>query len=343
MFRFEYTEHLYALALIPLLLLFFAFAWRARRRAVQRFGETRLMSYLMPLVSTYRYYLKFGLLLLSLALLAIGWANPQYGTKLAKVTAKSVDVFIALDISQSMLAEDVPPSRLIRARRFAQDIVTNLRGERLGLILFAGSAYVQSPITADFNAILLSLRSAHPNMITDQGTAIGGAIKLAMESFDENNQNHKALIIISDGEEHEEDALLQAKTARENGLLVYTVGVGSPDGGLIPIEERGRETYKRSPSGEPVLSILNEEMLRALAQAGEGRYFNLASGSSQVLDALKESIGQIEKREMEQRVFSEYNSYFQWFVGLAILLLILEFLLPYRSSQRLTGKDIFEL
>lgn len=343
MFRFEYTEHLYALALIPLLLLFFAFAWRARRRAIQRFGETRLMSYLMPLVSTYRYYLKFGLLLLSLALLAIGWANPQYGTKLAKVTAKSVDVFIALDISQSMLAQDVPPSRLIRARRFAQDIVSSLRGERLGLILFAGSAYVQSPITVDFSAILLSLRSAHPNMIPDQGTAIGGAIKLAMESFDENNQNHKALIIISDGEEHEEDALVQAKTARENGLLVYTVGVGSPDGGLIPIEERGRETYKRSPSGEPVLSVLNEEMLRALAQAGDGRYFNLASGSSQVLDALKESIGQIEKREMEQRIFSEYNSYFQWFVGLAILLLILEFLLPYRSSQRLTGKDLFEI
>jgi Ca-activated chloride channel homolog len=343
MFRFEYTEHLYALALIPILLLFFAFAWRARRRAVRRFGDTRLMSYLMPLVSTYRYYLKFGLLLLSLALLAIGWANPQYGTKLAKVTAKSVDVFIALDISQSMLAQDVPPSRLIRARRFAQDIVSSLRGERLGLILFAGSAYVQSPITSDFNAILLSLRSAHPNMIPDQGTSIGGAIKLAMESFEENNKNHKALIIISDGEEHEEDALLQAKTARENGLLIYTIGIGSPDGGLIPIEERGRESYKRSSSGEPVLSILNEEMLRALAQAGDGRYFNLASGSSQVLDALKESIGQIEKREMEQRVFSEYNSYFQWFVGLAILLLILEFLLPYRSSQRLTGKDLFEI
>ena len=343
MFRFEYTEHLYALALLPLLLLVFAYFWRARQRAIRRFGEARLVGYLMPLVSTYRYYLKFGLLLLVLALLAIAWANPQYGTKQVKMTASSVDVFIALDISQSMLAQDVPPSRLIRARRFAQDVVNRLRGERLGLILFAGSAYVQAPITADLDAILLSLRSAHPNMIPDQGTNFGAAIQLAAESFEENNQNHKALIIISDGEDHEEEALLQAKAARDNGLLIFAIGVGTPEGGLIPIADGGRESYKRGPAGDPVLSILNEDMLRDLAQAGDGRYFNLASGSNPVLDALKESIGQIEKRETEQRIFSEYNSYFQWLVGLAILLLLLEFLLPYRSSQRLTGKDLFEL
>ena len=206
MLRFEYTEHLYALALLPVLLLFFWLAWRSRQRAIRRFGESNLMERLMPEVSRYKHYLKFGLLLLALALLAIGWANPQYGAKLVKYKRKSVDVFVAFDISQSMLAEDISPNRLARASRFAQNLVEGLQSERLGLILFAGSAYVQSPITQDINSILLSLRSANPSMIPNQGTAIAEAIGLAEKSFDENNKSHRALIIITDGEDHEEDA-----------------------------------------------------------------------------------------------------------------------------------------
>lgn len=343
MLRFEYSEHLYALLAAPLLLVFFGLAWRARRQAIRRFGDPRLMGQLMPQVSRYRYFLKFALLLLALALLAIAWANPQYGMRLAKAEAKSVDIMIAFDISQSMLAEDLPPSRLVRARRFAQNLVENLKGERAGLILFAGSAFVQSPVTIDFSAILQALRSASPSMIPNQGTAIGEAIGLAAESFEQNNKNHKALIIITDGENHEEDALAQARAARADGLLIFTVGVGTEEGSFIPVEENGRQAYKRDNAGQPVVSRLNEGMLREIAQAGEGAYFNLSTGSGQVLDALGEAIGRMEKRALEHQAFSEYNSYFQWFTGLAALLLLLEFLLPYRSSRRLTGKDIFDV
>jgi len=342
MLRFEYTEHLYALGLLPVLLLFFWLAWRSRRQAIRRFGDIGLMERLMPEVSRYRHYLKFGLLLLALALLAIGWANPQYGTKLVKYKRKSVDVFIAFDVSRSMLAQDISPSRLGRASRFAQTLVEGLQSERLGLILFAGSAYVQSPVTQDFNAILLALRSANPNMIPNQGTAFGEAISLAEASFEENNKNHKALIIITDGENHDEDAINRATEARENGLLIFTVGVGTEEGSFIPTEENGREGYKRDQTGNPVLSRLNEAILRQVAEAGGGSYFNLNDGSERVLETLKGRIGDMEKRELEQRVFSEYNSYFQWFVGLAILLLLLEFVIAYRRNKKATDGRLFE-
>ncbi len=343
MLRFEYTEHLYALGLLPVLLLFFWLAWRSRRRAILRFGDIGLMERLMPEVSRYRHYLKFGLLLLALALLAIGWANPQYGTKLVKYKRKSVDVFIAFDVSQSMLAQDISPSRLGRASRFAQTLVEGLKSERLGLILFAGSAYVQSPVTQDFNAILLALRSANPNMIPNQGTAFGEAISLAEASFEENNKNHKALIIITDGENHDEDAVNRAAEARENGLLIFTVGVGTEDGSFIPTLENGREGYKRDQTGNPVLSRLNEAILRQVAEAGGGSYFNLNDGSGRVLETLKGRIGDMEKRELEQRVFSEYNSYFQWFVGLPMLLLLLEFVIAYRRNKKATNGRLFEI
>ena len=337
MLRFEYTENLYALGLLPVLLLFFWLAWRARLRAIRRFGDSNLMERLMPEVSPSRHYLKFGLLLLALALLAIGWANPQYGTKLVKYKRKSVDVFIAFDVSQSMMAQDISPSRLGRASRFAQNLVEGLSSERLGLILFAGSAFVQSPITQDFNSIILALRSASPNMIPNQGTAIAEAIGLAEDSFEENNKSHKALIIITDGENHDEDAVSRAREARENGLLIFTVGVGTEAGSFIPAYENGREGYKRDQTGNPVMSRLNEQTLREVAEAGDGSYFNLSAGSERVLEALKTRINDMEKRELEQRVFSEYNSYFQWFVGLAILALIIEFLISYRRSRRMAG------
>ncbi|MCB0560662.1 MAG: VWA domain-containing protein [Phaeodactylibacter sp.] len=333
MLRFEYTEHLYALALLPVLLLFFGLAWRSRQRAIRRFGESSLMERLMPEVSKYKHYLKFSLLLLALALLAIGWANPQYGAKLVKYKRKSVDVFIAFDISQSMLAEDISPNRLARASRFAQNLVEGLQSERLGLIIFAGNAFVQSPITQDINSILLSLRSANPSMIPNQGTAIAEAIGLAEKSFDENNKSHRALIIITDGEDHEEDAAARAREAHENGLLIFTVGVGTEAGSFIPAGENGGEGYKRDQTGNPVMSRLNEAVLQQAAEAGGGQYFNLNAGSESVVKALKTRIDEMDKRELEQRVFSEYNSYFQWFVGLAILVLLMEFLISYRRNR----------
>lgn len=342
MFRFEHPEFLYALALLPVLVLFFSAMLIARRRAIRRFGTTTLMLRLMPERSKYKHIYKFVLLCIGLFLLIIGLANPQWGSKKEEVTRRSVDVFIALDISQSMLAQDIPPNRLERAKRFAQGLVQALRGERLGLIIFAGNAYLQVPLTTDYAAVNLFLKSANPGMAPAQGTAIGDAVRLAEASFEEENRNHKALILITDGENHDEEARDQVQTARDNGLLTFTVGVGTSEGSFIPIRKGGREDYKRDQSGNPVRSRLNEEMIRDLARVGDGAYFNLASGSDAITTALQERIDGIEKREFEQRSFSAYESYFQYFLAPALLLLLLEFLIPYRKSRMLTGQDLFD-
>lgn len=342
MFRFEHIEYLYALGIIPVLAFFFWLTWRARSRALLRFGDKSLLDRLMPAYSRYKHYLKFSLLLLALAFLIVAWANPQFGSKLGIVKRKSVDVIIALDLSQSMATQDISPSRLDRARRFAQNLVEGLKGERLGLIIFAGSAFLQSPVTTDYGIINLSLRSASPENLPNQGTNIGDAIELARRSYDEKNKSHKALVIISDGEEHEENALKQAQEAQNEGVLIFTVGVGTSDGSFVPVNENGRENYKRDNTGNPVISKLNEEVLRDIAKAANGQYFNINSNSQAVLDALKDGINQMEKQELEERIFTEYQSHFQWFIGLGLLLLFIELLMPYRKSRLSTGKGLFD-
>lgn len=341
MFRFEHPEYLYALAALPLLVFFFYFTRVLRKRSIRRFGDSALVRQLMPEFSDFRQGLKFVLLLAGLAFLILGWSNPQWGTKKEKVTRKSVDVFIALDISQSMLAQDIVPSRLERAKRFTQNLIEGLRGERIGAIIFAGNAYIQTPLTTDYTYASLLTRSANPDQAPTQGTAIADAIDLAEQSFEEENKNHKALVIITDGENHDEEAIQRAKEARQNGLLIFSVGVGTPDGSFIPVMVNGRSDYKRDRSGQPVRTSLNEDLLRELAQTGEGAYFNLDSGSEAVVEALRSRIDNIEKREFEQRVFNEYESYFQYFIALALLLILLEFLLPYRRSKFFADKDIF--
>lgn len=343
MFRFEHPEHLYALAILPVLALFFAAMIYARQRAIRRFGSSSLMVRLMPEMSRYKHSLKFGMLMLALFFLIIGWANPQWGTKKEKVQRRSVDVFIALDISQSMLAQDIPPDRLERAKRFAQDLVQALKGERIGLIIFAGNAYLQVPLTTDYAAAGLFIKSANPDMAPTQGTAIGAAIALAEQSFEPENKSHKAMVIITDGENHDDEALEQAREAHDNGLLLFTVGVGTEQGSFIPVRVGGREDYKRDQTGNPVRSRIDEEVLRNLSEAGEGAYFNLASGSEQVLEALRQRIDNIEKREFEQRVFSDYESYFQYFIALGLLLILAEFFISYRKNRFLSDKDFFEV
>ncbi len=341
-FRFENADYLYALLLLPLFMLLFWFIQKARKNAFDKFGNSTLLSQLMPAYSKYKHTAKFVLLLFGLSFLIVGWANPQWGTKKEKVKRKSVDIFIALDISQSMMAEDIRPNRMERARRFAQNLVEKLKGDRLGIILFAGNAYLQMPLTTDYAAAQLFLRSANPSQAPAQGTAISEAIDLAEQSFKEENKQHKAIIIISDGETHDQDALDRAKEAAENGLLIYSIGVGTPSGGFIPTVIGGRSDYKRDNKGNPVKTSLNEPMMKDLANAGGGFYFNLAGNEvDEVSTALRNSVDKLEKREFEARVFNEYESYFQYFIGIAILFLIAEFLLSYRENKWLAGKDLF--
>ena len=341
-FRFEYADHLYALILIPILVLFFLWVQRSRKKAMRKFGNEHLLSQMMPLYSKYKHTVKFILLLLALSTLIIAWANPQWGTKREKVKRKSVDVFIALDISQSMMAEDIGPNRLERARKFAQQLVGTLKGNRMGIIVFAGNAYLQMPLTTDYAAAQLFLRSANPNQAPTQGTAISDAIDLAQQSFEEDNKQHKAIIIITDGETHDQETIDFAQQAAEDGLLIYTIGVGTLRGGLIPTFIGGREDYKRDQTGNPVRSTLNEQMLRDLADVGTGFYFNLvASDAGQVAETLSASIDKMEKREFEARVFNEYESYFQYFLALALLFLLAEFLISYRKNRWLGERDLF--
>ncbi|GJM33100.1 MAG: membrane protein [Saprospiraceae bacterium] len=343
MFRFEHSTYLYALAVLPILAAFFSTAWYYRKRAINRFGNPKLMTRIMPEMSRYKHAVKFMLITLALTFLIVGWANPQWGIKKETVPRKGIDLFIALDISQSMLAEDISPSRLIRARRFAQNLVTQLRGENIGVIIFACNAYLQVPLTTDYAFVNMFLGSANPDMANAQGTTISEAIDLAERSFKEENKNHKALVIITDGEDHDGTAKARAAEAQENGLMVFTVGVGKAEGSFMPINAGGRSDYKRDNQGNPIRTSLNEAMLMDIAEAGKGNYFNLSAGTDRVVDVLKKQIDAIEKREFEARVFNEYESYFQYFIGLGLLFLIIEFMVAFRKNRYLANKDIFKV
>lgn len=342
MFRFEHPEHLYALFIIPIVVGFYLIANAQRRKALKDLGNLGLLNSLMPEASRYKHGVKLTLLTLGLSLIIIGWANPQWGTKKEKVKRKSVDVFIALDISNSMLAQDISPNRMERTKQFGQKLIESLKGDRIGTIIFAGNAYLQMPLTTDYSAAMMFIKSTNTFMAPTQGTAISDAIQVAMQSFDKENKKQKALIIITDGENHEEEALRMATQAYDAGVLIFTVGVGTPDGAPIPMFASGRNDYKRDEEGNIVKTKLNEAMLTELAEAGGGVYFNLQD-SDKIIAALRERIERMEKREFEQRVFSEYKSHFQYFIGAGLLLLIIEFLLSYRKNKQLKDVDIFKV
>ncbi len=340
MFRFENIDYLNFLAIIPILIVVFIVVGYFRKKAIRQFGDWALVQQLIPQVSKYKHTLKFILLLFCLVFAIIALSNPQWGMKKEKVKRKSIDVFIALDISQSMLAQDISPSRLERAKNFCQSLINGLKGERMGVIIFAGNAYLQMPLTTDYAAAQLFLRSANTNQAPTQGTAISEAIDLAEKSFEEDNKHHKALIIITDGENHDQETLERTKKAKENGLMVFTVGVGTAGGGYIPMYYAGQPGFKTDESGNPVKTKLNEQMLADIAEAGNGVYYNLVDGEK-VINALKDRIENIEKREFEQRSFTEFESYFQYFLAIGLLFLIIEFIISYRKNRWIGDKDIF--
>ncbi len=276
-----------------------------------------------------------------LAFLVVGWANPQWGARKKEVKREGIDVLIALDISQSMLAEDISPSRLERAKRFAQTLSERLYGQRTGVVLFACNAYLQVPLTTDYAFVSMFINSAGTEMAASQGTDIAAAIDLASRSFPAGNKNHKALIIISDGEDHGGEGTARAESAAGEGLLIFTVGVGSGEGSLIPTFVNGRLDYLRDMTGNPVRSSMNEQSLTDIAAAGNGAYFHLSSSTGDVISALEKAIEQVEKREYEEQSFTEYASYFQLFLGIGLLLIIIEFLISYRQNRYLAGRDIF--
>lgn len=327
MFRFEHPEYLYALLLIPALALAAAWSMKRRQDTIRKWGEPATLQRMMPEWSAARQWTRWGILWFGLVLLVVGWANPQWGTKRQKVTRKAADIILALDISQSMLTEDIAPNRMEVAKRFGSQLLESLQGERIGLIVFAGSAYTQTPITTDYGALDIFLKSSSPDQAPYQGTAIGSAIDLAGRLFPPDRANHKALVVMTDGETHDEDALAKARAAREQGMLIFTVGVGTEEGGFVLEQVNGQKVFKKDRSGAPIRSQVNVEMLRQLAEAGGGQFFPL-NNPRNVVDGIRKAVGQLDRKEMEERVYDEYESYFQYFLAAGLLLLLLEFFLP---------------
>lgn len=325
---------LWLLAILPLLWVI-GFWFKNRPKGLSAIGDSELVSKLVQGGSNTRDYIKLILTSLALIFLVIASANPQWGTKREKVKAKGSDILIALDISRSMLCEDIAPNRLERAKRFVERLLDRLKGERVGIILFAGNAYVQMPMTTDYAAASLFVKSANTDLAASQGTAIGDAITLARTVFDSEDKYHKALIIITDGETHDQDAAQIAQQAAQEDVILFLVGVGTQEGGYVPVRFQGRQDYLRDKSGDFVKSALNEDVMRQLSEMGQGEYYNIIGGES-ILEELDIRIDKLEKRELEQRSFEDFESYYQYFLFIALIFMLINFLVFERKNDKWT-------
>ena len=320
MFRFEDPQYLYLLVLVVLLALIRLVTYRNQRKRLRKFGDPQLLKELMPNVSKVRPALKFWLLEAVLALLVVMLARPQMGTRISHEKRTGIETIIAIDISNSMRAKDVEPSRLERSKMMVENLVDNFTNDKIGLIVFAGDAFVQLPITSDYVSAKMFLSSIDPSMIQVQGTDIARAIQMATHSFTQEEKIGKAIIIITDGEDHEGGAIEAAKEAMKNGMRVYVLGVGSTKGSPIP---DGQGDYMKDNTGQTVMSALNEQMCREVAQAGGGAYIHVENntGAQRLLD---EELDKLEKRETESTIYSDYDEQFQAVGIVALLLLIIE-------------------
>ena len=320
MFRFEDITYLYLLAVIPVLALLRFMLTRVQKKRLKKFGDPQLVRQLMPDVSRWRPLVKFWLLQAALALIIVMLARPQFGTRISHEKRQGIETLIAMDISNSMLAEDVTPSRLDRCKMMVENLVDNFTDDKIGLIVFAGDAFIQLPITSDYVSAKMFLSDIQPSMITTQGTDIALAISKAQNSFTQEENIGKAIIVITDGEDHEGKAVEAAKEAKNKGMRVYVLGVGSDGGAPIP---DGNGGYMKDRSGNTVMTRLNQDMCRQIAQAGGGAYIHV-DNNSDAQRQLDNELAKLAKKETESTVFSEYDEQFQAVCILALLLLIAE-------------------
>lgn len=342
LFRFANPEYLYLLLLLPLMILFFIINEVRKRKAIQRLGSPALVTRLMPEASRPRIIVKFVFSLLALTLALIMLARPQYGAKLEEVKRQGVEVIIALDVSNSMLAEDIQPNRLTRAKQAISRLVDNLEDDKIGLVVFAGDAYIQLPVTTDYVSAKMFLSTISPDIVAKQGTAIGAAIRLSAKSFTPGENKSKALIIITDGENHEDDPTAAAEEASKAGIVIHTIGIGSDKGVPIPVMTGGRRDYLKDRDGATVITRLDEDMLKKIAMASGGTYTR-ASNSNMGLDEIFREIKGMKKDEIETTMYTEYNDQFQIFSGLALFFLIIDFLIMERKNRMLRNLRLFKL
>lgn len=330
MFRFANPEFLYLLLILPALIVFYIYAVIQKRRAVKRYGNPALLVELMPDVSPKRQHLKFWLSFAAIALMIFVIAGPQFGSKLETVKRQGVEIMVCLDVSNSMLSEDVAPSRLAKAKQMLAKLTDGLSNDKVGMIVFAGDAFTQLPITSDYISAKMFLSSISPEMISTQGTAIGAAINLAARSFTPNETSDKAIIVITDGENHEDDAVGAAKMASDKGILVNIVGIGDPKGAPIPMGNANN--YMKDNAGNVVITKLNEQMCQEIAAAGNGMYVR-ADNTNSALRALQKEIEKMNKTEMDSKVYSEYDEQFQILAWIALILLIGDVLTLDRKNR----------
>ena len=329
MFRFENMTAMYLLLLIPLLGLVWYWAGKKRKSNIATFSNPLLFDRLQTNKTTSQ--VQFFWWLLAILLLIFALLNPQLGAKREKAKVENIDIMIALDISNSMNARDVSPSRLERAKKFITDLIQSRKGDQIGLIFFAGSAYLQMPLTSDYAAAEMFAKTANSNMAGTQGTAIGEAIDLAMRSVKEVNQ--RALIIISDGEDHDEDALNLAAKAKDADWTLLTVAVGTEEGGMVPSVVDGQETYKTDEDGNPVRSIVNQKLLEQIADEGNGKFYVLNMDENKIVDDMQVQLEKIQKRAVEIKSYTEFRSFYQYFLFGGIIILVFWFL--YYKNEKI--------
>jgi Ca-activated chloride channel family protein len=338
MFRFESPIYLYLLVLIPLLALIRYLSYRNQKKRLRKFGEPSLLKALMPDVSRFRPSVKFWILQGALALLIVMLARPQMGTKINHEKRVGIETIIAMDISNSMRAEDIVPNRLDRSKMMVENLVDHFTNDKIGLIVFAGDAFVQLPITSDYVSAKMFLSSIDPSMMASQGTDIARAIEMASHSFTQEEGIGKAIVVITDGEDHEGGAVEAAEAAKKNGMRVYVLGVGSTQGAPIPVPGTGN--YMQDNTGNTVMSALNEDMCKQVAQAGGGAYIHVENNSA-AQEQLDNELDKLAKKETSTAVYSEFDEQFQAFGVLALLLLILEICIFDRRNPLLKHVSLF--
>jgi Ca-activated chloride channel family protein len=341
MYQLEESKYLYLLLIIPIVVLFFVFNLYWKNKKQKEFGDLDLVKKLIPEYSSFKAILKFLIVILGLSAIIIAIANPRLGTKMETIKRDGIDIVFALDVSKSMLAEDIAPNRLEKSKQIINQIINNLQGDRIGLIAYAGSAYPILPMTSDYSIGKMYLQNANTNMLSSQGTALNQAINQAINFFDDDQQS-KLLILISDGEDHGDDANEALEIAKEKGIKIVTISVGSTKGGQIPIKENGKILgYKKDSNGETVITKMNPETLKLIAETTKGKYLD-GNNTKSVVDNLQTVLGSIEKNESETQQIAEFKSQYQWFLGLGFLLLFIDLLLFERKTAWFQRLNLFK-
>jgi len=343
MIRFANSEYLWGLLIIPLFVLLFLAVDRWKKRALIALGDRKVVDSMIPEVSFSRPWLKFILFMVAYAFLILAAADPQIGSKMEEEKKKGADLMILLDVSNSMLSEDMAPNRLENAKQAIAQLIDQLHSDRIGIIVFAGEAYVQLPMTTDYSAAKLFLNTINPGMVPTQGTAIGAAIDMGMKSFDFKDGTGKAMIIITDGENHEDDAVVSAKEAASKDVMVNVIGMGSANGSPVPIFQNGKQVgFHTDSAGHTVISKLDETMCKEITAAGQGAYVR-ATNANVGLNIIMDQISKVQRKTYDSKSFKDFEDRFQFVLAFAFVLLIVEFFISNRKSIKLAGLKLFEV